>query len=162
MNVIRWSIALIWTVGAAAAAGAPGDDWVPVADAHLDEVRGGFDTGSGLMVSLGVERMVAINGQLVASTSFEIADVGRMTRAEAEATRAALQQVHLVQNGAGNLAPESGMQQAATLLVQNSANEQLIRSQTTINTSVNSLVALKLMNIEATLRQALANVMAPR
>lgn len=161
MRGIHWNAALLFGLTAAAVAEAPGD-WVPVPDSQLEQVRGGFDTGNGLAVSLGVERIVAINGQVVASSSFEIADVGRMSAAEAEATRAALQQVHLVQNGSGNIAPESGTPIAAALLIQNTANEQLIRSQTTINTSVNSLIALKLMNIEATLRQALANVTAPR
>lgn len=162
MRAFRWSATVLCGLAAAAIAEAPDGDWVPVPDTQLEQVRGGFETGSGLVVSLGVERMVAINGQIVASTSFEIADIAHMSPAEAEATRAALQQVQLVQNGSGNIAPDSGSQLAAALLIQNSANEQLIRSQTTINASVNSLIALKLMNIEATMRQALANVTAPR
>lgn len=161
MRGVRWSATLFCGLAAAAVADAPGSDWVPVPDSQLEETRGGFETPSGLVVSLGLERMVAINGQVVANTTFEISDIANMSRAEAEATSAALHQVQLVQNGSGNIAPDGGSQ-LAMLLVQNSANEQLIRSQTTINASVNSLITLKLMNIEATLRQALANVTTPR
>jgi hypothetical protein len=46
------------------------DDWQPVSAAQLDEARGGFELGNGLQVSLGVERLVSINGGVVASSRF--------------------------------------------------------------------------------------------
>jgi hypothetical protein len=51
---------------------------------------------------------------------------------------------------------------AAGLVLQNSANDQLLRSQTTINASVNSMAALRDINLEGSLRQALAYVVGAR
>ena len=50
----------------------------------------------------------------------------------------------------------------APLLVQNQANGQLIRSLTTIDMTVNAWSALKSLNLEGNLRQALSNVIVPR
>jgi hypothetical protein len=126
-------------------------------------VRGGFETSNGLVVSLGIERLVSINGNVVSTTQFNIADMARMSSAEAQIARDALQPFHLVQNGPGNSFTADDMPQLmSALLIQNSVNDQLIRSQTTINASVNTLATLKSMNLEATLRQALANVVGPR
>jgi hypothetical protein len=106
---------------------------------------------------------VSINGNVVATTQFNIADMARMSSAEAQIARDALQPFQVVQNGPGNSFNADAMPQLmSALLIQNSVNDQLIRSQTTINTTVNTLAALKSINLEATLRQALANVVGPR
>src|SRR3546814_14012033 len=43
----------------------PGTDWVPVDPALLDDLRGGFQLPSGLLVSFGIERVAWVNGELV-------------------------------------------------------------------------------------------------
>ncbi|UTY60010.1 hypothetical protein [Massilia sp. erpn] len=162
MRILRWSAALLCGVTWLACADGLDGDWVALPDSALDAARGGFDNGSGLVVSLGIERMVSINGAVVSSSQFNIADVARMSAAEAEMARSALNPL-LVQNGDGNIAP-AAMSSAAVsaLLIQNSANDQLIRSQTTINTAVNSLEILKGINLESSMRQALAGALTPR
>jgi hypothetical protein len=160
MRNSRWMLALLCSLAIvpASADDATADWGTPVPDSELEVVRGGFDTGNGLVVSLGVERLVSINGNVVASTQFNIADMAHMSSAEAQFAREALQPFLVVQNGPGNSFSADAMPQLmSALLIQNSVNDQLIRSQTTINTTVNTLSALKSMNLEATLREALAN-----
>jgi hypothetical protein len=120
----------------AAAAGHadPTDDWNAVDDSRLELARGGFDLGNGMLVSLGVERLVSINGTVVASTHFSIPDMTQLSAADA-------------------LMASDTM---AAVLVQNSLNDQAIRTQTTINTTVANLALLKAVNFESSLRDALS------
>jgi hypothetical protein len=157
---------LVLSVGAprlvSAGAADPTADWPPVSDSRLDQARGGFDAGNGLLLSLGVERLVSINGNLVASSNFSIADVTKMSAAEARMASDALSAVTVVQNGAGNmLQPDLALQGMGGLLIQNSLNDQMIRSQTTISTTVNSLSMLKNLNFEGSLRDALSSAVHP-
>ena len=134
-----------WGLGSAllvlalpAMAQGPPEGWTPTPDAQLEQARGGFETGNGLLVALGVERMVEVNGVVVARNRVDMADIGRL--ADSPQARAEL----------------------APLLVQNNANGQLIRSLTTIDLTVNALSTLKGLNLEGNLRQALSNVIVPR
>ncbi|MYM25825.1 hypothetical protein GTP46_24660 [Duganella sp. FT135W] len=111
----------------------PTDGWNAVEDSQLDEARGGFDVGNGMLVSLGVERLVSINGTVVASTHFSIPDMTQLSAADALMASDAM----------------------AAVLVQNSLNDQAIRTQTTINTTVANLALLKAVNFESSLREAL-------
>lgn len=129
---------LLLVLALPAMAQGPPEDWTPAPDAQLEQARGGFDTGNGLLVALGVERMVEVNGVVVARNRVELADVGRL--ADLAQARDAL----------------------APLLVQNNANGQLIRSLTTIDLTVNALSTLKGMNLEGNLRQALSGAVLPR
>jgi hypothetical protein len=158
----RW-LSLTLCGAALSAAAAPGVfDVPPVPDEVLAETRGGFD--SNLVVSLGLERLVTINGNLVSGIQFNVADLAHITGPEAAMVRDALAPSQLVQNGMGNAVSDPMMlsQTVSALLIQNTANDQLIRSQTTINASVNTLSALKGMNFEGSLRQALAGAVLPR
>ena len=105
-----------------------------VDDTRLAQLRGGFELGNGMLVSLGVERLVSINGTVVASTHFSIPDMTQLSAAQAQAASDAM----------------------AAVLVQNSRNDQAIRSQTTISTTVANLALLKALNFEGGLRAALA------
>lgn len=164
MDTFRWIAATLCSVACSAGAGLPGADWVPVPDAALEQARGGFDNGSGLMVSLGIDRLVTVNGSVVASSQFSIADLSRMSGSEALQASAALAPSQLVQNGVNNIVTDPLMapQALSAMFIQNSLNDQLIRSQTTINASVNTLDVMKGMNFEGGLRQALAAVLTPR
>lgn len=147
----------------AMAADLPGDGWQAVDDATLEQARGGFDMPGGLNLSLGIERLVSINGEVVASTSFTIADVARLSAAEASQARAALTAMNVVQNGTGNLFAAGALEQAmAGTVIQNSLNDQVLRSQTIVNTSVNSLELLKIANFHDTLQNALDTVAGTR
>lgn len=140
----------------------PFDELVAVDDSRLDAARGGLDAGNGLILSLGVERLVSINGNVVASSNFSLSDVGKAagnTGLAGDAVAA----LTLVQNGAGNVFDAAlGGQAVGALVIQNSANDQLISSQTTISTVVNSLSLLKSLNFEGGLRDALSNAVRPK
>jgi hypothetical protein len=133
----------------------PTDGWAAVDDQQLEQARGGFDIGNGLLVSLGVERLVSINGTVVSNTRFSIPDMTQLSAAEARMASDALAAV-VVQIGGGNaLAPSVATQSLGAVLIQNSVNDQAIRSQTTINTTVSNLALLKAVNFETSLRDAL-------
>lgn len=124
---------MLLACAAAAGHADPTDDWSAVDDSQLDQSRGGFDLGNGMLVSLGVERLVSINGTVVASTHFSIPDMTQLSAADAQMASDTM----------------------AAVLVQNSLNDQAIRTQTTINTTVANLALLKAVNFESSLRDAL-------
>lgn len=145
----------------AASAGAPAD-WRPVETAVLDSTRGGFTLGSGLVVSFGIERLVSINGKVVAHTNVELPDLGRLGSEPARQAGAALSSVKLIQSGRDNI--YDGTTAAASLgglVIQNSQNEQAIRSQTVISASVNSMSLLKTLNFQNSVGEALARSANP-
>lgn len=150
-------IVLVATAAAAERAGAPGDDWVPVPAGELEQARGGFTLGNGLAVSFGLERLVSLNGNVVSRTSLQLADVSRWTAAQAEQTREALSSVKLIQTGHDNIyLGVTPAQMAGGIVIQNSLNDQVIRSQTVISASVNSLALLKALQFQQSLGDAIA------
>ena len=149
---VAWSLLLPASAGEHGAAMA---GWQAVEDGVLAEARGGFDAGNGLLVSLSIERLLSVNGNVVASSQLSVADLGKAASADA---------LQVVQNGVGNHVHAAMMANApmAALVLQNSANDQLIRGQTTINTTVNSLSILKDLNFSDSLRQALSTAIPVR
>ncbi len=136
-------------------------DWIAVDNAELERQRGGFDGGTGLLVAFGVERAVSVNGDVVRSTSFHIPDVARMNAEQARLAAAALSTVDLIQVGPNNhFQPD--LMGGSGLVIQNSLNDQLIRSQTVINASVNSMALLNAVNVQTALSEALANALGPK
>jgi hypothetical protein len=129
----------------------PPPGWTKVGASNLDEQRGGFDLPSGLTLSLGIERLVSINGQTISQNSFNIANVSSMTADEARQASAAFGTAHLVQNGSGNFAALPG---GAGTFVQNSLDGQTIGTQTIISANVNSATMLKDLNFNASVRDA--------
>lgn len=141
---------------------APGQAvWQPVDDAQLASMRGGFVTPSGLILSLGIERSVSINGALVAQTSFTINDVRTISSGEAGALREAMQPV-VTQRGTANLLPSSLGQAGPGNVVQNSLNDQVISTRTVISTAINSGTLLKEINFMSSVRDASTGALAPR
>jgi hypothetical protein len=122
--------------------------WAPVGDDVLGGARGGVDTGNGLLVSLSVDRVLSLNGNVVASGQLSAAGSALSTFGAAPA-------------GAGGALAQA-VQPLSGLLLQNSANGQLIRSQTTIDATVNSLSILKDMHFGDSLRQSLSTAVVPR
>lgn len=129
---------------------------IAVSDRRLDAARGGFDLGNGLLVSFGIERAVYINGNLVSSTSVNIPDVGRITPDQASALAAATGTVNIIQNGANNTVdPATFSHATAATVIQNSLDNQDIRSLTTINVTANSLNTLRSMGLQEGLQAGL-------
>ncbi|QNK02002.1 hypothetical protein [Dyella telluris] len=134
---------------------ADGSGWVPVSEQTLDETRGGFDVGNGLMASFGINRAVYVNGNLVTQTSFNVPDIARMTTTQASAMSSALNAMSITQIGPNNtFDPSSLGQTSAGAVIQNTLNNQNIQSVTTLNTSVNSLNAFRSANFQDALQQA--------
>lgn len=129
-----------------------GDEWVPVDPARLADMRGGLLMPSGLSLSFGIERLVYVNGQLVASATLQIPDLGRMTADQANAL-AAINEGRVVQIGEGNRI-DSGAGGNA-LVIQNTLDGQDISALTTLNVGVDTLGMLQELNSYDALHSAL-------
>ena len=139
-----------------------GADWLPVPETVLDASRGGFTFDTGLQLSLGIDRTISINGEVVSRTSLQLDDVGRLSADQAQQASEALSAVKLVQNGHDNMVV--GALSAQTLggtVIQNSLNDQLIRTHTVIHSSVNSMALLKTLNFQGSLGDAIARAAGP-
>lgn len=138
------------------------DGWVPVDANALDQARGGFTLETGLRLSLGIEREVSINGNVVSRTSLQLADISRLSSEQAQQTSEALSAVKLVQNGRDNIyVAAMSPQTLGGTVVQNSLNDQLIRTHTVIHSSVNSMALLKTLNFHGSLGDAIARAAGP-
>jgi hypothetical protein len=155
-----------FVLATASASGAPPAqdtaDWTPVGAEVLAETRGGFVLDSGLAVSFGLERLVSLNGTVVSRMLLQVPDVSRLTAEQARQTREALSAVKLIQAGNDNIYLQStpGQTQGATV-IQNSLNDQVIRAQTVITASVNSLALLQALRLERSLVEAIAGSASP-
>jgi hypothetical protein len=127
---------------------------VALAEAALDGVRGGFDDGNGLRITFGIERAVYINGNLVATTNFNVADLGKVTGGQAAPVGVDKSNVGLllIQNGPGNVVQPGIAQTTAGTVIQNTLNNQNINSVTLVNASVNSLQMFKGIDLQSMLR----------
>lgn len=158
-------------------------NWQAVDAATLDAARGGFELPSGLAVGLGIERMVAVNGELVTQSRFAIADVRDLNANQAAMVREAMSSMLLVQNGRvasqdngaapvttgapsalpsaltapAPVALPAAVPAPAALIIQNSLDNQAIRSQLVIDASVNTLAGFKSLNFSSSVLDALAN-----
>lgn len=135
-------------------AAGPASLGVPVAAEELDELRGGFEIAGGLSLSLGIERVVSVNGEILARTSIAIPDLAAMTGDQARLAQNALGAAQLIQIGGNNYAAADLNLPNGATLIQNTLNGQDIRTATTITSTVNSMSLLKDMNFQSTIRDA--------
>lgn len=127
--------------------------------AALGSVRGGFGYGDNLLISLGIDRVVRINGDVVAQSTLQIDNVGKA----ATVTGTALSGPMLVQNGQATQLATGALNSAlGGTIVQNTLNDQLISSQTTLRASVNNAGMLQSMNFNSSLNQALTNAVSSK
>jgi len=139
----------------------PAGGALALSDARLDAMRGGFDMPDGLKVSFGVSRVAFVNGNLVASTSFNIPDISHITAQQAQALAAANAGA-LLQVGPGNAAQPGVLPALTGAVIQNTLNNQHLQALTTINATVNTLSAFKNLNIMSTLNNALTGALPGR
>ncbi len=126
----------------------------PVAAPALDAARGGFEVAGGLSLSLGIERVVSVNGEIMARTNIAIPDLAAMTAEQARLTQDALGAARMIQIGGNNYAAaDLNLPNGATLL-QNTLSGQDIRTATTISSTVNSMSLIKDINFQSTIRDA--------
>lgn len=133
-----------------------------VDSATLDEARGGFVTPEGLVVRLGLERMVSINGNVVERTELQLGDIGKLASGQGSVSGEALGQLRLIQNGDVRAMASDSSTLLGGTLIQNTLNDQLIKSQTSINATVNTAGMLRALNFGTSLNNALSTAVAPR
>lgn len=121
----------------------------------LERYRGGFTLGNGLAVTLGLERIVTINGNVAEHSQLNFGDLGRLTSGQAILSPDAMGQLRLIRNGGGDVSVQLGPSSMGGTVIQNSLNDQLIRNQTIINASVNARGMLQSLNFQSTLAHAL-------
>ena len=137
--------------------------WLAASNHTLDNLRGGFDVGAGLMVSFGISRALYINGQLVTSTSFQVGDITKLTSAQAEMiSQQVFSQAQVVQNGPGNTVDAGAATVPLAMYIQNTLNNQTIRNQTIIQATTSGLSLVKSMNLQATLNESINNAIRNR
>lgn len=167
----QWPIALLCALLMAGASQAqnltsqPKEDaiWLAASDRTLDQLRGGFDLGSGLVVSFGISRAVYVNGQLMTSTSFQVGDISRLTSSQAMALNQKIaSQALVVQNGPGNTVDPGAATIPLATYIQNTLNNQTIRNQTVIQATTNSLGIMKNLNLQSTLNDSLTSAIRSR
>ena len=132
--------------------------WLAASNKTLDQLRGGFDLGAGVVVSFGISRSVLINGQLVTSTSFQVGDMSKLTSAQGEAiSHQVASQALVVQNGPGNKVEAGAIMVPMATYVQNTLSNQTIATQTVIQATSNGLGLLKSLNLQTTISDSINN-----
>lgn len=121
-------------------------------DRSLDQVRGGFTLGNGLRVSFGIERAVSVNGNLVASSSLSMSELGKLSGSAARPGAIEAAGLMLVQNGARNVIATGTAAGAVGTVIQNTLNDQNIRNVTVINATVNSVQIARALSLHEGLR----------
>jgi hypothetical protein len=130
--------------------------------ATLDAARGGFLGDDGLIVKLGLERLVSINGNLVEHTQLQLGDIGKLARGEASLSTEAVGELRLIQNGDLRTIAGNAQNLLGGTIIQNSLNDQMIKNQTSINATVNTAGMLRALNFGTSLNNALSTAVAPR
>ena len=138
--------------GARGQGGELGTEWQPVDPARLAQMRGGFQMPSGMMLSFGIERVVFLNGELTARIAVQIPDVARITPEQAQAL-ADFNRGMVVQIGEGNRFDPA--QVAGGLVIQNTLDDQDIRTLTRVEVGVDTLGAYQNLNASGALTDAL-------
>ena len=131
-----------WADGLADPVQRHNETWMAVGDSTLDSLRGGFDTGNGLMVTFGISRATYVNGDLVTQTTLNFGQLNNLSAAQAAQLSKQMAAINLIQIGPGNsFLP----QQAGTsgTVIQNTLDNQHIVNQTVIDASSNALGMIK-------------------
>jgi hypothetical protein len=132
----------------------PFADAAAVGPAELDGARGGFTTASGIAVSLGIERIVTVDGQVVARSELRLGDLGRLVGGATHLPAQAAGQLAQVGDG-GGLAIRVGADALGGTVVQNGLNDRAIGTATIIHASVAAQGLLQAMHFQTTLANAI-------
>lgn len=143
---------LLAPVGASGQGGELGAEWQPIDPAQLADMRGGFQLPSGMTLAFGIERVVYVNGELTARIAVQIPDLRTVSAEQAEAL-AAFNRGLLVQLGEGNRFDPA--QAAGSVVIQNTLDDQQIRTVTRVDVGVDTLGAYQDLNAQGALTDAL-------
>jgi hypothetical protein len=157
---MRLPVLFVFVLAALPVRAAPPPDPFAAATAvsadELDRARGGFTTASGIAVSLGIERIVTVDGQVVARSELRLGDLGRLVGGAP----------HLPTQTAGELA-QAGPGLAIRVgpdatVVQNALNDRAIGTATIIHATVAAQGLLQAMHFQSTLANAINAAAAGR
>lgn len=137
------------------------ETWMAVSDDTLESQRGGFDLGSGLLVSFGITRAVFINGELATQTTLNFGQLDKITAGQAAELGRQLSALNLVQNGPGNTV-DGPLAGTGGTVIQNTLSNQRIANHTVINVETNGMSLLKELNTAATLNEGIARAIGGR
>ena len=141
----------------------PGRVWLAASDESLSRIRGGFDLGSGLVVSFGISRAVYVNGQLSTSTLFQVSDLNRLNATQtATFSQLAGTKALVVSNGPGNALEAAAATVPFATYIQNTLNNQTIRNETVIQASSNGLGLIKNLNLQQSISDAITRAVGQR
>ena len=134
-----------------------------VDSSRLEEARGGFVVADGLLVTLGIERLVTINGDVVERSQLQLGDIGKLAGGNGLVSTEALGELRLIQNGVTSaLRGDAYSSLLGGTIIQNSLNDQTISAQTTLNATANTAGMLRALNFAEGLNNALSTAIAPR
>jgi hypothetical protein len=88
--------------GSALALQKPFAGHVALDDARLDSFRGGLDAGQSLVLSIGLQRTVSINGEVMVQQFFNLSDVAVLMQGGTPSVQLIASLTQVVQNGPGN------------------------------------------------------------
>jgi hypothetical protein len=103
------ALVLAMLPGLAQALQKPFGDLAALDDQRLDQLRGGLDAGTGLMVSFGFERVVSVNGEAVARQLLVINDLASLLQGTVPNLQVVANLGQVVQNGPGNFVGSSAV-----------------------------------------------------
>lgn len=148
------------------------ETWFTVPDALLDQMRGGFDVGGGLVLSLGISMVTYINGQLVTETviaPMQLDQLNQLSSEQATQLKDQISSLTVIQNGPGNRwgnyqSPNDGsaaVHQVSGVglgtVIQNSLDNQNIQNLTVLDINTNALGLMRSNNWQNTLRDSLSS-----
>jgi len=146
---------------AAAAPNPLGNQLAALGGESLDDIRGGFDLPDiNLKLSFGIERAVFINGELVSTTVLNLRDLqwtAGVGNTPQTLTNGVAGAVSVIQNGAGNSAPAQFGSDLAGTVIQNTLNNQNLRTVTTINAAVNSAQVWRALSVQSAVQDGIVN-----
>lgn len=125
-----------------------------VSPAVLDACRGGFTTPTGLSVTLGIERIVTVDGHVAARSELQLGDLGRLASGAAPPPTLSAVQATLGPDG-GGLTVRLDATAGAGTVIQNSLDGQTIANATIIHATVGTQAMLQAMHFQTTLANAL-------
>ena len=132
---------------------------VPVSDAELATMRGGFTTSDGLLVSFGIAQAIYVNGVLDSTNSFTVTGgtgANPMLQVASQMGNNGLRVVQIGAQGSNTFhpgtTPISGLPGSLTV-IQNTLNQQVITNSTVINASLANMGLFRDLNLSNSLRQ---------
>jgi hypothetical protein len=125
---------------------------VPVSDAELATLCGGFTSPDGILVSFGIAQTTYVNGVLDSTSGFTVTQGS--TGALQVASQTGNNGARVIQIGpqGSNTTPTSGLPGSVTV-IQNTLNHQVITNSTVINASLANMSLFRNLNLSTAISQ---------